>query len=96
MSPRLELKVSFEHGYRINRYEIPGVNGFIAHMVADKTVLEEDGGPDAMFEELQQTDIGLQRRSMPNGQLKGLSTTVCRTSSSQLQHLAPLMEQLAQ
>ncbi|CAN9453496.1 unnamed protein product [Alternaria alternata] len=71
MSPRLELKVSFEHGYRINRYEIPGVNGFIAHMVANKTVLEEDGGPDAMFEELQQTDIGLQRRSMPNGQLKG-------------------------
>ncbi|CAN9414358.1 unnamed protein product [Alternaria alternata] len=68
---RLELKVSFEHGYRINRYEIPGVNGFIAHMVANKTVLEEDGGPDAMFEELQQTDIGLQRRSMPNGQLKG-------------------------
>ena len=71
MSPRLELKVSFEHGYRINRYEIPGVNGFIAHMVANKTVLEEDGGPEAMFEELQQTDIGLQRRSMPNGQLKG-------------------------
>ncbi|CAN9436556.1 unnamed protein product [Alternaria alternata] len=68
---RLELKVSFEHGYRINRYEIPGVNGFIAHMVANKTVLEEDGGPEAMFEELQQTDIGLQRRSMPNGQLKG-------------------------
>ncbi|KAL1794308.1 hypothetical protein ACET3X_007729 [Alternaria dauci] len=71
VSPRLGLKVSFEHGYRINRYEIPGVNGFIAHMVANKTVLEEDGGPDAMFEELQQTDIGLQRRSMPNGQLKG-------------------------
>jgi hypothetical protein len=67
----LKLKVSFEHGYRINRYEIPGVDGFITHMVANKTVLEEDGGPDAMFEELQQTDIGLQRRSMPNGQLKG-------------------------
>ncbi|CAN9477329.1 unnamed protein product [Alternaria alternata] len=68
---RHAVPVSFEHGYRINRYEIPGVNGFIAHMVANKTVLEEDGGPDAMFEELQQTDIGLQRRSMPNGQLKG-------------------------
>lgn len=70
MSPMLKLKVSFEHGYRINRYEIPGAEGFITHMIANKTVLEEDGGPDAMFEELQQTDIGLQRRSMPNGQLK--------------------------
>ncbi|KAI4931669.1 hypothetical protein J4E85_004264 [Alternaria conjuncta] len=71
MTPLLGLKVSFEHGYRINRYELPGVNGFITHMIANKTVLEEKGGPDAMFEELQQTDIGLQRRSMPNGQLKG-------------------------
>ncbi|KAG9186187.1 hypothetical protein G6011_02743 [Alternaria panax] len=71
MLPRLELKVSFAHGYRINRYEIPGVNGFVTHMIANKTVLEEEGGPDAMFEELQQTDIGLQRRPMPNGQLKG-------------------------
>ncbi|KAI5377105.1 hypothetical protein J4E82_004188 [Alternaria postmessia] len=49
----------------LSRHAVP------AHMVANKTVLEEDGGPDAMFEELQQTDIGLQRRSMPNGQLKG-------------------------
>jgi alkylated DNA repair dioxygenase AlkB len=71
MSPLIGLTVTFKNGYRINRYEIPGVDGFITHMIANKTVLEEEGGPDAMFEELQQTDIGLQRRSMPNGQLKG-------------------------
>ncbi|KAF1836355.1 hypothetical protein BDW02DRAFT_646175 [Decorospora gaudefroyi] len=70
-SSLIEVKVSFEHGYRINQYKFPGIDGFISHMMANKTVLEEEGGPDAMFEELQQTDIGLQRRSMPNGQLKG-------------------------
>jgi alkylated DNA repair dioxygenase AlkB len=71
LSSLIELKVSFENGYRINRYDMPGVDGFITHMIANKTVLEEEGGPDAMFEELQQADIGLQRWSMPNGQLKG-------------------------
>ncbi|KAH7409811.1 hypothetical protein DE146DRAFT_604110 [Phaeosphaeria sp. MPI-PUGE-AT-0046c] len=65
--------VSFAHGYRINCYSIPGLNGFITHMIANKTVLEEPGGPDDMFEELQQTEIGLRRRAMPNGQLKGES-----------------------
>ncbi|KAH9861464.1 hypothetical protein J1614_011211 [Plenodomus biglobosus] len=70
-SPLIGVRVSFTHGYRINRYNIPGIDGFITHMIANKTVLEESGGPDSMFEELQQTDIGLRRRPMPNGQLKG-------------------------
>ncbi|KAH7366647.1 hypothetical protein BKA66DRAFT_536220 [Pyrenochaeta sp. MPI-SDFR-AT-0127] len=70
-SPLLPVQVSFAHGYRINRYVIPGIDGFIAHMIANRIVLEEAGGPDAMFEELQQVDIGLKRRPMPNGKLKG-------------------------
>jgi alkylated DNA repair dioxygenase AlkB len=69
--PLLELTISFAHGYRINRYQIPGLDGFITHMIANKTVVEENGGPNAMFEELQETDIDLRRRVMPNGQLKG-------------------------
>lgn len=72
-SQLIPVSVSFAHGYRINRYAIPGLDGFITHMIANKTVLEEPGGPDAMFEELQQTEIGLRRRAMPNGQLKGES-----------------------
>jgi hypothetical protein len=67
--------VTFAHGYRINRYRVPGIDGFITHMIANKTVLEKPGGPDAMFHELQQIDIGLARRSLPNGQLKGDSYT---------------------
>ncbi|KAE8836366.1 hypothetical protein PTNB73_04328 [Pyrenophora teres f. teres] len=70
-SPLIDINVSVSHGYRINRFKLPGIDGFITHMIANKTVLEEEGGPDAMFEELQLTDIGLERRSMPNGQLKG-------------------------
>lgn len=72
-SPLVPVQVSFAHGYRINRYNIPGIDGFITHMIANATILEELGGPDAMFEELQQIDIGLRRRPMPSGKLKGPS-----------------------
>jgi hypothetical protein len=75
-APLIDVNVSFAHGYRINHYNIPGLDGFITHMIANKTVVEEPGGPDSMFEELQQTDIDLRRRAMPNGQLKG--ETYCR------------------
>jgi hypothetical protein len=70
-SSLIKVKVSFKYGYRIIRYYLPDIDGCITHMIANKTVLEEEGGPDAMFEELQHTDIGLRRRSMPDGQLKG-------------------------
>ncbi|CAI6302955.1 unnamed protein product [Periconia digitata] len=63
-SPLVDMSVSFADNYRINRFTIPGVNGFITHMIANKTVVEEPEGPDAMFELLQENDIGLARRSM--------------------------------
>jgi hypothetical protein len=72
-SPLISTSVFFAHGYRINRYTIPGLTGSITHMIANRTVVSEPGGPASMFEELQQTDIDLRRRAMPNGQLKGES-----------------------
>jgi hypothetical protein len=63
-SSSIKLSVSFAHNYRINRFAIPGVNGIITHLIANKTVIEEAGGPNDMYEELQQTDIGLARRPM--------------------------------
>jgi hypothetical protein len=72
-APLVSVSVSFAHGYRINQYTIPGLSGSITHMTANRTVVSEPGGPDTMFEELQQTDIGMRRRPMPNGQLKGES-----------------------
>ncbi|KAF2622883.1 hypothetical protein BU25DRAFT_462510 [Macroventuria anomochaeta] len=70
-SPLVKVFVSFAHNYRINRYSLPGISGFIIHMVANRTVVSEPGGPDAMFEELQRVDIGLRRRMIENRQLKG-------------------------
>ncbi|KAJ4334403.1 hypothetical protein N0V95_009181 [Ascochyta clinopodiicola] len=70
-SPLVAVNVSFAHNYRINRYTIPGIDGFITHMVANRAIVEEPNGPDSMYEELQQTDIGLRRRPIDNSQLKG-------------------------
>jgi len=61
------LDVSLIHNYRIHRYTIPGIQGFVAHLFANKTIVEEPSGPDAMFEELQNVDIGLRRRHMNKG-----------------------------
>lgn len=70
-SSLVAVHVSFAHNYRIHRYTLPGISGFITHMIANKTILEEPGGPDDMFEALQKTDIGLRRRLLENSQLKG-------------------------
>ncbi|KAF2868055.1 hypothetical protein BDV95DRAFT_610028 [Massariosphaeria phaeospora] len=65
------LHVSFAHNYRINKYTIPGIDGFVVHMIANQTVIEEPGGADDMFVALQETDIGLRRRALKSGVLKG-------------------------
>lgn len=70
-SPLVRVDVSFANGYRVNRYSIPGIEGFVTHMIANSTVVEEPGGPDEMFEELQGMDIGLRRRPLEGGMLKG-------------------------
>lgn len=63
-SPLVKLSVSFANNYRINRFTIPGVDGFIVHMIANKTIVQEPDGPNDMFEDLQRQDIGLARRRM--------------------------------
>ena len=70
-SPSVRVNVSFAHGYRVNRYSIPGIEGFVTHMIANQSVVEESSGPDDMFEELQGIDIGLRRRRLEGGMLKG-------------------------
>jgi hypothetical protein len=62
LDPRVTLDISFAHNYRIHRYTIPGTEGFVTHLIANKTVVEESDGPDDMFEELQCVEIGLRRR----------------------------------
>jgi hypothetical protein len=59
--------IDFTCNYRIQRYTIPGIEGFVTHFIANKTIVEEPSGPDDMFEELQRVDIGLRRRPLSQG-----------------------------
>ncbi|KAF3011135.1 hypothetical protein E8E13_011440 [Curvularia kusanoi] len=70
-SQLIDVKVSFAHGYRINQYVLPGIDGFVTHMIANESVVQMPGGPDDMFEALQREDIGLKRRPMESSMLKG-------------------------
>ncbi|TKX20787.1 2OG-Fe(II) oxygenase-like protein 7 [Elsinoe australis] len=64
----MQTSVHFTHNYRIIAYEIPGLEGCsISHFVANRTVNEEEKGPDEMFEALQSMDCGLERRSFVTG-----------------------------
>ena len=60
----------FRHNYRIQVYTIPGC-GFIAHLQPNRTVVTAPNGPNEIFEELQRTDIGLERRVLKNSMVKG-------------------------
>lgn len=70
-SPSVGVHVSFAHGYRINRYTLPGISGFVTHMIANASVVQAPGGADDMFKVLQREDIGLARRRMDSSMLKG-------------------------
>ncbi|TID23723.1 Oxoglutarate/iron-dependent oxygenase [Venturia nashicola] len=63
----VKLTLLFIGNYRVHIYTIPGIDGFVAHMLANKTVNEERDGPDDMFVQLQKEDIGLKRASMRPG-----------------------------
>ncbi|KKY13057.1 putative oxoglutarate iron-dependent oxygenase [Diplodia seriata] len=65
----------FAHNYRINYFTIPGVDGYIAHFIANKTINEEAGGPDDMWTELQAEDLGLRRRPLGSSTLRGPTLT---------------------
>jgi hypothetical protein len=73
--PAIRLEISFKNNYRINKYTLPGIDGFVAHLVANKPIVEEAGGPDDMFEALQTEDIGLYRRPLDSGQIKSGGVT---------------------
>ncbi|KAH7044033.1 hypothetical protein B0J12DRAFT_577991, partial [Macrophomina phaseolina] len=70
-SPILPLQVQFAHNYRINYFTIPGIEGFVAHFIANKTINAEPGGPDDMWTEMQTADLGLRRRPLGCSALQG-------------------------
>ncbi|KAF2454032.1 hypothetical protein BDY21DRAFT_291810 [Lineolata rhizophorae] len=66
----IRLQVTLANNYRTHRYDIPGI-GSVFHMMANKVVNEEKGGPDDMFVELQEKveSLGLERRYLKEGKL---------------------------
>ena len=68
----VRLTVSFVGNYRVQKYTIDGLpDAFIAHMIANKTIVEETGGPDDMFMDLQNNEIGLERRAKDDTRIAG-------------------------
>ncbi|KAI9788744.1 MAG: hypothetical protein M1816_006601 [Peltula sp. TS41687] len=60
----------FTDNYRINTYHIPRC-GTVTHFQANWNINERAGGPDDMFLDLQQVDLGLKRFPLTNSQLPG-------------------------
>ncbi|RDI84042.1 Nucleoporin [Venturia inaequalis] len=56
------VEESIKGNWRVTTYRIPGTDCSVVHMFANKTIHEESGGPNDMFKNLQQEDIGLKRR----------------------------------
>lgn len=61
--PAVTMQVRYSHNYKVTRYTFPGTEGSITHAKASRKVVEEQGGPNDMFRELQLKDIGLERRT---------------------------------
>ncbi|KAI9715076.1 MAG: hypothetical protein M1812_006194 [Candelaria pacifica] len=68
--PSIETQVEFFKQYRVHTYTVPEC-GTIVHFMANKVINEEPGGPDEMWHDMQSADIGLKRRELQNGLLKG-------------------------
>ncbi|KAI9711536.1 MAG: hypothetical protein M1820_002100 [Bogoriella megaspora] len=69
-SPLVTQSFEFAKDYRINHFDIPEC-GRVTHFLANMTVCEEKDGPDHMFKEMQEADIGLQRRLLGTASIKG-------------------------
>ncbi|QDS71316.1 hypothetical protein FKW77_001848 [Venturia effusa] len=67
LDPGCHLEDTHDGNWRNLLYTIPGIDCeecWILHMAANQRILEEKGGPNDMFSELQRKDIGLMRRSI--------------------------------
>jgi len=83
-TPKEGLKSTwiFKDNYRINLIQILGVNGYVAHWIANKTVNEEARGPNDMFMELQTDGAKIGLRRQPLGGRNGRSRALTQHFSS--------------
>lgn len=68
----IAMEVLFLGNYRVHKYYFPGLEDtFVAHLIANKTICEEENGPDDMFRDLLNEEIGLERRPKDDARLSG-------------------------
>lgn len=60
--------------YKVIKYTIPGVDGFISHFLSHQAINSELNGPDSMWTELQTRDLGLSRCRLPSRLRGGMLT----------------------
>jgi hypothetical protein len=73
-SQGVQLSVGFQHGFKVYRYTVPGVDGALVHLVSNKAINGLPGGADEMFEAMQQQDLHLERRRFGVEKMSGGKT----------------------
>ncbi|KAI9753079.1 MAG: sedoheptulose-7-phosphate:D-glyceraldehyde-3- phosphate transaldolase [Chaenotheca gracillima] len=69
-SPVIERPPQPIRGYRVHTYDFAEC-GRLVHFISNKTINAIDGGANDMFREMQEVDVGLERRKMPSTKMKG-------------------------
>jgi len=62
IQPAVKTQVGYHSNYKVIRYTIDGVVGSVTVAKANQQIVSEPGGANDMFRELQQVDVGLERR----------------------------------
>ncbi|KAI9884066.1 MAG: hypothetical protein M1823_004156 [Watsoniomyces obsoletus] len=70
MLGHVEESHQFVGNYRINQYHLPGC-GWVSHIQVNRPISTRPGGPDDMFVQLQQEDLGLKRFPLGNSTMPG-------------------------
>ncbi|KAF1985341.1 hypothetical protein K402DRAFT_334395 [Aulographum hederae CBS 113979] len=70
----ISREFSLQYNYRVATYHINGLSGcFVSHLIANRKVREEPNGPNDMFAQLQEQDIGLRRHTISDKKGEGES-----------------------
>jgi hypothetical protein len=74
--PHVKVSLQFSHNYRWITYKLPTSateEGEVVHGIANTVVREEEFGPNAMWEDLQNDPPALERRKLSNGHMKSFT-----------------------
>ncbi|KAK4502143.1 hypothetical protein PRZ48_005566 [Zasmidium cellare] len=72
----VNMEVSYHERFKAYKYTVPGVNGSFTHLVSNGKINREPGGPDDMFQAIQdqdnpEMDLHLERRRFRGAKMSG-------------------------